>query len=112
MVDATQNLTGTATTVNIPEINPVPKVSLSQASTGDSAILGTSAPVNPISSTSRPSVEVSSAAADVLYAMQDMPPHIDIEAVNHIKAEISANRYPVDLAKIADGLAKSFESMT
>ena len=112
MVDATQNLTGTATTVNIPEINPVPKVSLSQASAGDSAKLGTSAPVNPVSSTSKPSVEVSSVAADVLSAMQDMPPPINIEAVNQIKAEISANRYPVDLHKIAEGLAKSFELMT
>ena len=112
MVDATQNLTGTVATVSIPETNPISKVSLSQSSTTDTAKLGTSAPVNPISSTSKPSVEITSVAAEVLASMQSMPPPIDIEAVTQIKAEISANRYPVDLTKIAEGLAESFKSMT
>jgi negative regulator of flagellin synthesis FlgM len=112
MVDATQNLTGTVATVSIPETNPIPKVSLSQASTADTAKLGTSAPVNPISSTSKPSVEMTSVAAEVLSSMKSMPPEIDIEAVSQIKVAIGENRYPVDLSKIAEQLAASFESMT
>ncbi|AGI74718.1 putative flgM-like regulatory protein (plasmid) [Octadecabacter arcticus 238] len=112
MVDATQNLTGTVATVSIPEINPIPKVSLSQTSTADTAKLGTSAPVNPISSTSKLSVEVTSVAAEVLASMQNMPPPIDIEAVDQIKTAISENSYPVDLSKIADGLVASFKEMT
>lgn len=112
MVDATQNLTGTVATVSIPEVKPLPTVSLSSASTSGAAQLGTSAPVNPVSSTSKPSVEMTSVASEVLASMRNMPPPIDIEAVNQIKAEISANRYPVDLTKIAEGMAKSFESMT
>jgi negative regulator of flagellin synthesis FlgM len=112
MVDATQNLTGTVSTVSIPEVKPLPTVNLSQASTAGAAQLGASAPVNPVSSTSKPSVEMTSVAADVLASMQNMPPPINIEAVSQIKAEISANRYPVDLSKIAEGMAKSFESMT
>ena len=112
MVDATQNLTGTVSTVSIPEVKPLPTVSLSQGSTAGAAQLGTAAPVNPVSSTSKPSVEMTSVASDVLASMTDMPPPINIEAVTQIKAEISANRYPVDLNKIAEGMAKSFESMT
>ena len=112
MVDSTQNITGTIATVSIPEINPLPKVSLSQASSADTAKLGASAPVNPVSSASKPSVEITSVAAEVLASMLDMPPPIDIEAVTQIKAEISANRYPVDLSKIAKGMAESFKSMT
>jgi negative regulator of flagellin synthesis FlgM len=112
MIDATQNLTGTVATVSIPEVNPLPKVSLSQASTADTAKLGTSAPVNPISSASKPSVEMTSVAAEVLASMKSMPPPIDIEATAKIKAEINANRYPVDTAKIVEALAESFKSMT
>lgn len=112
MVDATQNLTGTVATVSIPEVNPIPKVSLSQTSTTDTAKLGTSAPVNPISSTSKPSVEMTSVAAEVLASMQNMPPQIDIDLVTEIKEAISVNRYPVDLSKIAEKLVASFEAMT
>lgn len=111
MVDATQNLTGTVTTVKMPDVNPVPKISLSAANTADTAGLGLAAPVNPASSASRPAVEVNSAAAEVLASMQSMPAPVDIEAVERIRASIQANEYPVDFDKIAQGLADAFESM-
>lgn len=111
MVDATQNLTGTVTSAKMPEVNSVPKVNLSPASGGGMAGLGAAAPVNPVSAASRPAVEINSAAAEVLASMQDMPVPVNIEAVERIRASIQANEYPVDLEKIAQGLADAFQSM-
>jgi negative regulator of flagellin synthesis FlgM len=112
MVDATQNLTGTVTSAKMPEVNAVPRVNISPASSGDTAGLGVAAPVNPVSASSRPAVEINSAAAEVLASMQSMPVPVDIEAVDRIRASIQVNEYPVDYDKIAQGLADSFESMT
>ena len=52
MVDATQNLTGTVTSAKMPEVNAVPRVNISPASSGDTAGLGVAAPVNPVSASS------------------------------------------------------------
>lgn len=112
MVDATQNLTGTVTTVKMPDVNPVPKIAVSAANTADTAGLGLAAPVNPVPSASRPAVEINSAAAEVLASMQSLPAPVDIQAVDRIQASIQANEYPVDFDKIAQGLADAFESMT
>lgn len=112
MVDSTQNLTGTVTSVRVAEANPTPTVSLSPNASGDTAALGVAAPVNPVSAASRPSVEVNSAAAEVLASMRDMPPPVDIEAVTKIREAISANDYPLDYSKVAESLAHSFDSLS
>jgi negative regulator of flagellin synthesis FlgM len=112
MIDATQNLTGTVTSAKMPEVNAVPKVNLSSASGGETAGLGVAAPVNPVSSASRPAVEINSAASEVLASMQSMPVPVDIEAVERIRASIQANEYPVDFDKIAQNLADAFEALS
>ena len=73
MVDATQGLTGTTTTVQVPENTSAPQVQVSQAGVS----VGHSAPVNP-------PVDITSVTKDVLAAMKDAPPPIDIEAVAQI----------------------------
>ena len=40
-----------------------------------------------------------------------MPVPVNIEAVERIRVSIQANEYPVDLEKIAQGLADAFQSM-
>ena len=37
-------------------------------------------------------------------AMKDMPPPIDLEAVQRLKSEIANNEYPVDYDKISEAL--------
>jgi negative regulator of flagellin synthesis FlgM len=112
MVDVTQNLTGTVTSVKVPDATAAPKVSVSQGDASQVANLGTGAPVNPAPSAGKASVEVNSAAADVLASMQNQPAPIDIDAVTRIREAISANEYPLNYSKIADGLAEAFESLT
>lgn len=112
MVDSTQNLIGTATSVRVPEVNPTPKVSISPSASGDTAALGVAAPVNPVSAASRTPVEINSVAAEVLASMRDMPPPVNIEAVNRIREAISANDYPVDLSKVAESLLESLDSLS
>lgn len=112
MVDSPQNLTGTVTSVRVAEANPTPTVNLSPSASGAAAQLGIAAPVNPVSAPSRPSIEVNSAAAEVLGSMRDMPPPIDIEAVTKIREAISANDYPLDYTKVAESLAQAFESLS
>lgn len=111
MVDTTQNLTGTVAALRVPDVTAAPKVNISPGDASQAASLGTAAPVNPVSSSSRPSVEVNSAAAEVLASMKQMPPPIDIEAVNNIRAAISANEYPLDFSKISESLTSAFESL-
>jgi negative regulator of flagellin synthesis FlgM len=112
MVDTTQNLTGTVATLRIPDANAITKVNISPGDASQTANLGTGAPVNPVSPSSRPSVEVNSAAAEVLSSMQQMPAPVDIEAVTNIRAAISANEYPLNYSKIAESLTSAFESLT
>lgn len=112
MVDNSQILTGTVTSVRVAEANPTPTVSLSPTPSGGTAALGVGAPVNPVSATSRPSVEVNSAAAEVLSSMRSMPPPVDIEAVTKISEAISANKYPLDYSKVAEGLAEAFDALS
>lgn len=112
MVDSTQNLIGTVTSVRVAEANPAPTVSLSSNASGDTAALGVAAPVNPVSAASRPSVEVNSAAAKVLASMRDMPPPVDIEAVTKLSEAIRANDYPLDYSKVAESLAQAFDALS
>ncbi|MFD1510669.1 flagellar biosynthesis anti-sigma factor FlgM [Lacimonas salitolerans] len=112
MVDSTQNLTGTVTSVRVAEANATPTVSLSPNASGDTAALGLAAPVNPVSAASRPSIEVNSATAEVLASMRDMPPPIDIEATTEIREAIRANNYPIDLSKVAGSLLQSLDSLS
>ena len=112
MVDVTQNLTGTVTSVKVPDVTAAPRVNVSQGDPSQVASLGTGAPVNPVPSAGKASVEVNSAASDVLASMQNQPAPIDIDAVTRIREAISANEYPLNYAKIADGLAEAFESLT
>ena len=100
MVDATQGLTGTTTTVQVPENTSAPQVQVSQAGVS----VGHSAPVNP-------PVDITSVTKDVLAAMKDAPPPIDIEAVAQIKSAISSNSYPVDLDKISQELVKAYDAL-
>jgi anti-sigma28 factor (negative regulator of flagellin synthesis) len=100
MVDATQGLTGTTTTVQVPENTSAPQVQVSQAGVS----VGHSAPVNP-------PVDITSVTKDVLAAMKDAPPPIDIEAVAQIKNAIASNTYPVDLDKISQELVKAYDAL-
>ncbi len=112
MVDASQNLTGTITGTKIPELNPVATVSLSQGNVVAGAGLGTAAPVNPVASTDRPALEVNSAASEVLATMKNLPPPINIEVVDRIRASISANEYPVNLDELAETLTSAYEEIS
>ena len=100
MVDATQSLTGTTTTVQVPENTSAPQVQVTQAGVS----VGHSAPVNP-------PVDITSVTKDVLAAMKDAPPPIDIEAVAQIKSAIASNTYPVDLDKISQELVKAYDAL-
>lgn len=112
MVDTIQNLTGTVASLRVPDVGAVPKVNISQGDASQTASLGTGAPVNPVSPSSRPSVEVNSAAAEVLASMQNIPAPVDIDAVTQIRDAISTNQYPLDYSKMADRLAEAFESLS
>jgi anti-sigma28 factor (negative regulator of flagellin synthesis) len=104
MVDATQGLTGTTTTVQVPENTSAPQVQVSPTGSSGAVSVGHSAPVNP-------PVDITSVTKDVLAAMKDSPPPIDIEAVAQIKSAIAANTYPVDLDKISQELVKAYDAL-
>ncbi|MAT88137.1 MAG: flagellar biosynthesis protein FlgM, partial [Aestuariivita sp.] len=89
MVDTVQNLVGTTASVVVPEASSAPQVSTSGA--GSAVEIGNAAPVPPVVETDggRVSVEVKSAMGDVMNAMKDMPPPIDLEAVQKLRAEIA-----------------------
>lgn len=112
MVDATQNLTGTMTSIKMPDVSAAPRVNVSPGDSSQAANLGVGAPVNPVSAADKPAVQVDSAAAQVLAKMQDEPAPVDIEAVARIREAISTNDYPLDYSKIADGLAAAFDTLT
>jgi negative regulator of flagellin synthesis FlgM len=112
MIDGSQNLTGTITGTKVPELNPIATVKLSQGNVADSAVLGTAAPVNPVSSVDRPAVEVNSAASEVLVSMKNLPPPVDIEAVDRIRESISANQYPINLDKVAETLTAAYDALS
>ena len=110
MVDTVQNLAGTTSTVVVPETNSAPQVS----SSGTASLeVGANTPPAPVteSNTSGVSVDVSSAMSNVLSAMKDMPPPIDLEAVQRLRAEIEANDYPVDVDKISEALVSSLNEI-
>ena len=111
MVDTVQNLAGTTASVVIPEASSAPQVSTSGA--GSAVEVGTTAPVAPVTGTETGSVSVSvnSAMGDVMSAMRDMPPPIDLQAVQRLKAEIAQNNYPVDYDKISDALISSLNEI-
>ena len=109
MVDTVQNLTGTTASVVVPEASSAPQVSTSGA--GSPVEIGTTAPVVVVTETNSVSVDVNSAMGDVISAMKDMPPPIDLEAVQRLRAEIAQNTYPVDYDKIADALISSLNEI-
>jgi negative regulator of flagellin synthesis FlgM len=111
MVDATQNLTGTVASIKMPEVSAAPKVNVSQGGSDQTASLGLGAPVNPMSSAGKPSVQIDSSAAEVFSAIREQPAPIDIEAVERIKEAVSTNNYPLNYSKIAEGLAEAFETL-
>ena len=104
MVDATQGLTGTTTSVQVPENTSAPQVQVSQPGATGAATVGHNAPVNP-------PVDITSVTKEVLSAMKDTPPPVDIEAVAQIKSAIAANTYPVDLDKISQELVKAYDAL-
>lgn len=112
MVDTVQNLTGTTSSVVVPEASSAPQVTTSGA--GASVEVGTNAPVAPVvdTDTQSVSVNVNSAMGDVMKAMADMPPPIDLEAVQRLRAEIAENDYPVDYEKISDALMTSLSEIS
>ena len=109
MVDTVQNLTGTTASVVVPEASSAPQVSTSGA--GSPVEIGTTAPVVVVTETNSVSVDVNSAMGDVISAMKDMPPPIDLEAVQRLRAEIAQNTYPVDYDKISDALISSLNEI-
>ena len=111
MVDTVQNLTGTTASVVVPEASSAPQVSTSGA--GSAVEVGTTAPVAVVTETetNSVSVDVNSAMGDVMRAMKDMPPPIDLEAVQRLRAEIAQNDYPVDYDKISDALISSLNEI-
>ena len=111
MVDTVQNLAGTTASVVVPEASSAPQVSTSGA--GSAVEVGATAPVVAVTETetSSVSVDVNSAMGDVMRAMKDMPPPIDLEAVQRLRAEIARNDYPVDYDKISDALISSLNEI-
>ena len=111
MVDTVQNLAGTTASVVVPEASSAPQVSTSGA--GSAVEVGTTAPVVSVTETetSSVSVDVNSAMGDVMRAMKDMPPPIDLEAVQRLRAEIAQNDYPVDYDKISAALISSLNEI-
>ena len=109
MVDTVQNLTGTTASVVVPEASSAPQVSTSGA--GAPVEIGTTSPVVVVTETNSVSVDVNSAMGDVMRAMKDMPPPIDLEAVQRLRAEIAQNTYPVDYEKISDALISSLNEI-
>ena len=111
MVDTVQNLAGTTASVVVPEASSAPQVSTSGA--GSAVEIGTTAPVAVVTEveTKNVSVDVNSAMGDVMRAMKDMPPPIDLEAVQRLRAEIAQNDYPVDYDKISDALISSLNEI-
>ncbi|MDA0321071.1 MAG: flagellar biosynthesis anti-sigma factor FlgM [Proteobacteria bacterium] len=111
MVDTVQNLTGTTASVVVPEAPSAPQVSTSGA--GSPVEVGTTAPVVAVTETETNSIsiDVNSAMGDVMRAMKDMPPPIDLEAVQRLRAEIAQNDYPVDYDKISDALISSLNEI-
>ena len=109
MVDTVQNLMGTTASVVVPEASSAPQVSTSGA--GSPVEIGTTAPVVVVTETNSVSVDVNSAMGDVMRAMKDMPPPIDLEAVQRLRAEIARNDYPVDYDKISDALISSLNEI-
>ena len=110
MVDTVQNLMGTTASVVVPEASSAPQVSTSGAGAVE---VGTTAPVVAVTETetNSVSVDVNSAMGDVMRAMKDMPPPIDLEAVQRLRAEIAQNTYPVDYDKISDALISSLNEI-
>jgi len=111
MVDTVQNLAGTTASVVVPEASSAPQVSTSGA--GSAVEIGTTAPVAVVTEaeTKNVAVDVNSAMGDVMRAMKDMPPPIDLEAVQRLRAEIAQNDYPVDYDKISDALISSLNEI-
>ena len=111
MVDTVQNLTGTTASVVVPEASSAPQVVTSGA--GSPVEVGTTTPVAAVTETetNSVSVDVNSAMGDVIRAMKDMPPPIDLEAVQRLRAEIAQNDYPVDYDKISDALISSLNEI-
>jgi anti-sigma28 factor (negative regulator of flagellin synthesis) len=107
MVDTVQNLTGTTASVVVPEASSAPKVSVGTGSETSAVELGNTAPATPVTEADAGSVSV-----DVKSAMQDMPPPIDIESVQRLRAEIANNEYPVDYNKISDALLASVSELS
>jgi anti-sigma28 factor (negative regulator of flagellin synthesis) len=114
MVDTVQNLTGTTASVVVPETSSAPKVSVGTGLETSAVELGNTAPPAPVTETDAGSVsvDVKSAMGDVMQAMQDMPPPIDIESVQRLRAEIANNEYPVDYNKISDALMASLSELS
>ena len=109
MVDTVQNLVGTTSSVVVPESSSAPQVSTGGVSS--SAEIGVNAPVVGVTDTDTASVNVDSAMRDVMLAMRDMPPPIDLEAVQRLKSEIANNQYPVDYDKISEALISSLNEI-
>ena len=114
MVDTVQNLTGTTASVVVPEASSAPKVSVGNGSETSAVELGNTAPATPVTEVDagNVSVDVKSAMGDVMQAMRDMPPPIDIESVQRLRAEIANNEYPVDYNKISDALLASVSELS
>jgi anti-sigma28 factor (negative regulator of flagellin synthesis) len=114
MVDTVQNLTGTTASVVVPEASSAPKVSVGTGSETSAVELGNTAPATPVTEADAGSVsvDVKSAMGDVVQAMKDMPPPIDIESVQRLRAEIANNEYPVDYNKISDALLASVSELS
>ena len=114
MVDTVQNLTGTTASVVVPEASSAPKVSVGTGLEASAVELGNTAPATPVTEADAGSVsvDVKSAMGDVMQAMQNMPPPIDIESVQRLRAEIANNEYPVDYNKISDALLASVSELS
>ena len=112
MVDTVQNLVGTTSSVIVPEASSAPQVSTSGA--GAAVEVGHTAPVASVveSGTASVNVEVKSVMAEVMATMRDVPPPIDLEAVTRLRAEISANDYPIDYEKITDAMMSALSEIS
>jgi negative regulator of flagellin synthesis FlgM len=111
MVDTVQNLVGTTSSVIVPEASSAPQVSTSGG--GSAVEVGINVPVAAVTETDTGSVSVNvqSVMGNVIAAMTDIPPPIDMEAVQRLKAEIADNAYPVDYDKISEAMMASISEI-
>ena len=106
----TDNIAQQAVKENAARGNALSSV-MPKSDTYEETDLGDMGPVVSVSTTAKVAVEINSVSSDVISSMKTMPPPVDIEAVERVKAAIAKAEYPIDLNKISDKLMQAYEDL-